>query len=127
MNNELILNTINIRKQIAEQFPINSHFSKQLKYGQTTMDYGTMFIHYINSEFVAEKMETKTFDTSYTVHKNWFEQLKDTVLPHWLKKYIKPKFKNIKRNIDFTAWEVYPKFPAVDKDKWSDGHFKLIY
>lgn len=56
------------------------------------------------------KEETHTLEVSYPC--DWRQALKKRFFPMWLKKRYPIKYKKITKRVKFTAYNLYPKFPA---------------
>ena len=57
------------------------------------------------------KEETHTFRAKYP--SDWKQAFKEQHFPEWLKKRYPVKYKRITETVKFTAYNLYPKFPAL--------------
>lgn len=65
------------------------------------------------------KEETHTFNAKYPL--NWKQAFKEQHFPTWLKKRYPVKYKEITKTVKFTAYNIYPKFPAMYPERCKDA------
>ena len=65
------------------------------------------------------KEETHTFNAEYPL--DWKQAFKEQHFPTWLKKWYPVKYKEIKKVVKFTAYNIYPKFPAMYPERCKDA------
>jgi len=120
------LQTLNFRKVIAGLQPdlSDSYTVRATKIGKQEEDFGAMFAMYLHTQLVVEKLQTGMAAVSFDFPLNWWEHFKLQVFPKWLKKRFPVKIGEEKRLMDCTAWEVYPRFPALESGAAKD-HFTI--
>ena len=65
------------------------------------------------------KEETHEFNAKYPC--NWKQAFKEQHFPTWLKKRYPVKYKEIAKTVKFTAYNIYPKFPALYPERCKDA------
>lgn len=78
-------------------------------------------IYSLHSLIPAEnvKEETHVFNVEYPC--DWKQAFKEQHFPAWLKKRYPVKYTEIKKTVNFTAYNLYPKFPAVFPERCKDA------
>ena len=65
------------------------------------------------------KEETYIFKDKYPL--DWKQAFKEQHFPTWLKKRYPVKYKEITKTVKFTAYNIYPKFPAMYPEQCKDA------
>ena len=75
--------------------------------------YDNEFLYALHTLIPAEdtKEETHTFGAKYP--SDWKQAFKEQHFPEWLKKRYPVKYKSITETVKFTAYNLYPNFPAL--------------
>jgi hypothetical protein len=78
-------------------------------------------LYTIHTLIPAEKMkeESHTFKVKYP--RGWKEAFKEEHFPKWLKRRYPVKYIERTEKVKFTAFNLYPMFPAVYQDKCKDS------
>jgi hypothetical protein len=74
----------------------------------------------------AEKMkeESHTFEVKYP--RDWKEAFKEVHFPKWLKKMYPVKYIEKTKKVKFTAYNLYPLFPAIYPDKCKGSVQRIV-
>jgi hypothetical protein len=83
--------------------------------------YDNELLYALHTLIPAENMKEETYTLTVKCPFDWKQAFKEQHFPEWLKKRYPVKYKEIKETVKFTAYSLYPKFPALMPDRSMDS------
>jgi hypothetical protein len=117
-----VLSLIACRKS----FDLGGFAIQNLTVNETRSLWDQHILYTLSTLIPAEKMkeESHTFEAKHP--RDWKQAFKEQHFPMWLKRRYPVKYVKILEKVKFTAYNLYPRFPAVYPDMAKEGIQHII-